>query len=57
MAMDDGVFSDEIDHLLSVGASDMAGISGIGHYLRMHCTIRNGSIGTALYQMAVIMSC
>ena len=45
--MDDGVFSNEIDHLLLVGASDTVGIRGVGHYLRMHCTIRNGSIGTA----------
>ena len=30
-AMDDGVFSNEIDHCLSVGASDTAGISGVGH--------------------------
>ena len=47
VAVDDGVFSNEIDHFLSVGVSDTAGISGIGYYLRMHCTIKNGSIGTA----------
>ena len=32
-------------------------LSGIGHYCRMHWTIRNGSIGTASYRMAMIMSC
>ena len=55
--MGNGVFSDNLDHVLSVSAGDSAGVRGIGHYLRMHCTIRNGSIGTASYRMAVIMSC
>ena len=55
--MDDGVFSDDLNHALLVSVGDSAGIGGIGHYLRMHCTIRNGSIGTASYRMAVIMSC
>ena len=55
--MGDRVFSDNLDHALLVSAGDLAGVRGIGHYLRMLCTIRNGSIGTALYQMAVIMSC
>ena len=54
--MDDGVFSNKINHSLAVGVGDSVGIRGVGHYLRMHCTIRNGSIGTALYRMAVIMS-
>ena len=52
------VLSDNLNHFVTVGAGDMlCSVGGCHFYRRMHCTIKNGSIGTASYQMAMIMSC
>ena len=40
--MDDGVFSDDVDDVFSVGAGNMAWVSGIGHLMvTKKCTVQS----------------